>query len=126
MKRSKAKHIPGCVADANGLDPDCPCSRRKPRTKAKRVEAWAAVFADTGSQCEQDSVFFEKESAAYVAKLFSGFAYGSRVAHLVEADPLARLKEIVLKAARRNAAHLGTGSAALEIRAAVERLERKR
>lgn len=71
---------------------------KPPKTKRKAVRAWAAVFADTGSQCEQDSVFFEKESAAYVAKLFSGFAYGSTVVELIERD---RHAERVLKAALR-------------------------
>jgi len=105
------------------------CEAAQARTKAKRIEAWAAVFADTGSQCERDSVFFEKESAAYVAKLYD--ARPTRAAHLVEADPLARLKEDVLRAARKvwRTAGLNTDPkwlrAVHDLEGAVERLERR-
>lgn len=140
MKRAMTKRTKatGHVNDGTCSLPLCAVcegareKRLTKRTKAKRIEAWAAVFAETGSQCEQDSVFFEKESAAYVAKLFSGFTYGSRIAHLVEADPLARLKEDVVRAARKVWRTTGNNTdpkwlrAVHELEGAVERLERKR
>ena len=134
MKRAMTKRTKatGHVNDGTCALPLCAVCEgaREKRTKAKRIEAWAAVFAETGSQCEQDSVFFEKESAAYVAKLYD--ARPTRAAHLVEADPLARLKEDVLRAARKvwRTAGLNTDPkwlrAVHDLEGAVERLERKR
>lgn len=89
------------------------------RTKAKRIEAW--FLLDSGGL----PLWYSGKSAADRRK---SIREGSRYAYLVEADPLARLKEDVVKAARAFAKKYqdeGTASLTSLLRA-VERLERKR
>ena len=85
------------------------------RTKAKRIEAWAVVVDGRIIDVSAD------ESAI-------GAGAGARTAHLVEADPLARLKEDVVRCAKAWAADDTEDRAwtTNELLAAVERLERKR
>jgi hypothetical protein len=83
------------------------------RRKGPKVEAWVVV-TPRGDVCGVSS-------EAVARELVRNHGEG-RVVRLVPADPD---REAVVRAAVKNAAHLGTGAAALEIRAAVEKLQRK-
>ncbi len=94
-------------------------------TKRTKVERWVALNAN--------GVGIATEATREAAERWTKDAYGSKrwghkVVRLAPADPLARLKEDVLRAARAVVKHPGDDQvdnleAAL---AAVERLERKR
>ena len=113
------------------------------RTKAKRIEAWAVwdnppAPGDSGREGFQSELHASKGDAYEVANRYDAGA--CRVVHLVEADPLARLKEDVVRAAveRLRAEREmmvapfarertdACSRAGLKLVAAVERLERKR
>lgn len=88
------------------------------RRKGPKVEAWAwAVVSDETERW----ISWDRRSVEYEADSLRDRddTANVEIIDLVPADPA---REAVVRAAVKNAAHLGTGAAALEIRAAVEKL----
>lgn len=102
------------------------CEAAQARTKAKRIEARGCWYLldDAGNACWR-SLVTAKERAKRIRN-------GSHYAFMVPADPLARLKEDVLRAARKVWRTTGNNTdpkwlrAVHELEGAVERLGRKR
>lgn len=92
--KSKPKWNGLCPSGRHGLDYEgqaCDCSRRKP--KAPKVEAWAVEWLHLPDQ--RDLLLrHTKHSAQQMAAL-----HESKIYHLVPADPHAKLKADVMKAA---------------------------
>lgn len=111
------------------------------RTKAKRIEAWAtakpglqlfALLSDDGGLLDDPTghVFTDPDDPEQLRPDWR--KVGLRVARFVPADPLARLKEDVLRAARKVWRTTGNNAdpkwlrAVHELEGAVERLERRK
>lgn len=96
MKR--AGHVENCACDKNGRDPDCAPMKRKPKVEAPAVR-WAWIQAQE-SETAEVRAWRVKDQAQRNAP-FMQHSNGYSLVALVPADPHAKLKADVVRAAER-------------------------